>query len=199
MTRIIRHLLDFGRAAGTSKTHVDLNAIAKTATDLLLPVAEKRGCSIVFVPRGASTALVANAAEIEQVITNLVLNGIQAMPDGGEVRVSTGVESRVDAAGAVVSYACVVVEDEGVGIAPSDLPRVFDPFFTTKDVGEGTGLGLSISYGIVQDHGGLLEVANRRHGGTRFKALLPLAEAPARAPPSEGTRDAAGRRRDVRT
>ena len=67
---------------------------------------------------------------------------------------------------------------KGGGIRADDLPHIFDPFFTTKDVGEGTGLGLSITYGIVQDHGGFLEVASRPQGGTRFSVLLPIPEPP---------------------
>ena len=178
MSRTIRQLLDFGRAAGSSKAPVELNELVSVTKDLLSPVAAERGCTIHFEPAQASIALLANASEIEQVITNLLLNGMQAMPDGGELRLRTTVESRAAETGAGASYACIVVEDKGIGISAEDLPRIFDPFFTTKDVGEGTGLGLSITYGIVQDHGGFLEVASRPRGGTQFKVLLPIPEPP---------------------
>ena len=174
MSRTIRQLLEFGRAAGSSKAPVELNELVAVTKDLLSAVATERGCSIHFEPAQSSIALLANASEIEQVLTNLLLNGMQAMPNGGELRLRTTVELREAETGAEASYACVVVEDDGIGISADDLPRIFDPFFTTKDVGEGTGLGLSITYGIVQDHGGFLEVASRPHGGTRFKVLLPI-------------------------
>jgi signal transduction histidine kinase len=178
MTRTIRQLLDFGRAAGSSKASVELNELASVTKDLLSHVAAERHCSIHFEPAPSSISLLANASEIEQVLTNLLLNGMQAMPDGGDLRLRTTIESRVEEGGAIASYACVDVEDEGIGITAEDLPHIFDPFFTTKEIGEGTGLGLSITYGIVQDHGGFLEVARRPQGGTRFKVLLPIADQP---------------------
>ena len=178
MSRIIRQLLDFGRAAGASKAPIELNELAVMTKDLLTPAATDRGCAIHFEAEHASISILANAYEIEQVITNLVLNGMQAMPEGGDLHLRTAVESRVQESGTVASYACVVVEDEGIGISAEDLPHIFDPFFTTKDVGEGTGLGLSITYGIVQDHGGFVEVSSRPHGGTSFKVLLPIADQP---------------------
>jgi signal transduction histidine kinase len=172
---IIRHLLDFGRGTGNSKAGVDLNDLAAETAALLLTTALQRECTLSFAPAAGAIPLVANASELEQVMTNLVLNGLQAMPRGGELRLSTCIEERVEPGGSGRRYGCVVVEDRGDGISAEDLPRIFDPFFTTKDVGDGTGLGLSISYGIVQDHGGHLEVASREGGGTRFTALLPLA------------------------
>jgi signal transduction histidine kinase len=177
MSRLMRQLLDFGRAAGGGKVRVDLNGLARATGELLHPLALKRGCSLVVEPHEAPLPILANGAEIEQVLTNLVVNGIDAMPRGGQLHLRTGIDSRVDRSGDAHGYACAVVEDEGTGIAPEDLQRIFDPFFTTKDVGEGTGLGLSISYGIVQDHGGTLEVTTRKGRGSRFKMLLPLHEA----------------------
>jgi signal transduction histidine kinase len=178
MSRIIRQLLDFGRSAGASKAHVELNELAVLTKDLLAPVAAERGCAIHFEPQRSTIAILANAAEIEQVITNLALNGMQAMPEGGVLRLRTSVEARGQKAGCGPFYACVAVEDEGSGISAEDLPHIFDPFFTTKDVGEGTGLGLSITYGIVQDHGGFVEVSSCPHGGSSFKVLLPMPDPP---------------------
>ena len=116
-------------------------------------------------------AIEVNASEIEQVISNLVINGLHAMSEGGVLRVRT---LRRTAPGRP-DHACVVVEDEGTGISPENLPHIFDPFFTTKDVGAGTGLGLSVSYGIVQDHGGTIDVRSEVGKGTRFEVRLPLA------------------------
>jgi two-component system, NtrC family, sensor kinase len=105
------------------------------------------------------------AGQLNQVWMNLLANAAHAVKDGGSVSVST--ESRGD---------CVVVRvrDTGCGIAPEDLPRVFDPFFTTKPVGEGTGLGLSVTYGIVERHGGRIEVESRLGEGTVFTVTIPV-------------------------
>ncbi|HYY93146.1 MAG TPA: ATP-binding protein [Pyrinomonadaceae bacterium] len=105
------------------------------------------------------------AGQLNQVWMNLLANAAHAVQDGGSVSVAT--ESRGD---------CVVVRvrDTGCGIAPENLPRVFDPFFTTKPVGEGTGLGLSVTYGIVERHGGRIEVESRLGEGTVFTVMIPV-------------------------
>ena len=105
---------------------------------------------------------------IEQVITNLLTNAIQATPSGGRVTLHVGVRDQTFE---------VRVEDTGTGIPVELLPRVFEPFFTTKERGTGTGLGLSVSHAIVRQHGGTLEVANRPEGpGARFTMRLPFVE-----------------------
>jgi len=167
---IIRHLLEFGRRGGTSKTVVDLDHVARATVDLLRATAQKSKVTIAFTPAGVPVRTRANSSEIEQVLSNLLLNGIQAMPRGGLLRVHTSIETRPEAS----SFACVTVQDEGAGISEADLPRIFDPFFTTKGVGQGTGLGLSVSHGIVHDHGGGIDVRSAV-GDTTFIVLLPLA------------------------
>ncbi|HML79279.1 sensor histidine kinase [Geobacter sulfurreducens] len=103
--------------------------------------------------------------QLRQVFTNLVLNAIQAMPDGGSLTVAT---ARDEEGGTCT----VSVSDTGRGIAPENLKRIFSPFFTTKS--EGTGLGLSVSYGIVKDHGGNILVESTEGEGTTFRVVLPL-------------------------
>jgi two-component system NtrC family sensor kinase len=105
--------------------------------------------------------------QLEQVFVNLSLNACEAMPNGGTLLVST---SRED--GDVV----VRVTDTGCGIKVDHLDQIFEPFFTTKPVGKGTGLGLSVSYGIVQQHGGTLEVESEEGKGTTFTVRLPCDE-----------------------
>ena len=102
-------------------------------------------------------------------LANVVLNAIQAMPNGGTVRLSCR------PAPDDPSMALITVRDEGTGIAPGNLPHIFDPFFTTKAVGEGTGLGLSVSYGIIEDHGGTIAVESELGKGTTFTIRLPAA------------------------
>jgi two-component system NtrC family sensor kinase len=106
------------------------------------------------------------AGQLNQVWMNLLVNAAQAIGAGeGEIRIktSTGEES-----------VTIVISDTGDGISPEYLNRIFDPFFTTKPVGEGTGLGLSISFGIVERHGGTIEVKTKRGEGTTFAVTLPI-------------------------
>jgi signal transduction histidine kinase len=102
---------------------------------------------------------------------NILMNAVDAMPEGGRVTVSTNRQERGES-----PFVEVHIADTGVGIPPEDLPRIFDPFFTTKDVGKATGLGLSVSYGIVRAHGGFIEVKSEVGAGTTFTVALPVQE-----------------------
>ena len=104
--------------------------------------------------------------QLQQVFVNLSLNACEAMPDGGTLLISTTCES---------DRVVIKVTDTGSGIKPEHLDKIFEPFFTTKPVGKGTGLGLSVSYGIVQQHGGTLEVESQERKGTTFTITLPTA------------------------
>jgi len=170
ITAIIRHLLDFGRRSGSPAADLELDRAVGRSVELLAATARKRGIQVVFDGGAAGQRVRASSRELEQVVSNLMLNGIQAMVRGGSLRVATGVERRGD-----VSYGTISVADEGGGIAEDHLPRIFDPFFTTKGVGEGTGLGLSVSYGIVSDWGGRIEVTSRPGQGATFVVLIPSA------------------------
>ncbi len=118
-------------------------------------------------------------SQIQQVISNIIENAIHAMPQGGTVavRVEPGpFRATGNVHASEQPAARVSIEDQGVGIPAENLDHIFDPFFTTKEVGKGTGLGLSIAYGIVQDHGGWIEVSSQTGKGSRFLIYLPLAE-----------------------
>ena len=118
--------------------------------------------------------------QIQQALTNLVVNAIHAMPAGGRLTVQLGrgpASPPPEASGAAAvsgEFARLVVVDEGAGIAPELVSRVFEPFFTTKEVGEGTGLGLSVAYGIAHDHGGWISVESEVGRGSRFSLYLPV-------------------------
>jgi len=104
---------------------------------------------------------------LQQVFLNLFINAIQAMLDGGSLTIRA--YSTLDA-----QWLKAEVKDTGIGIDHQDLPRIFDPFYTTKQVGRGTGLGLSVSYGIVEKHGGHIEVQSQKGKGSTFTVVLPL-------------------------
>ena len=108
---------------------------------------------------------VGDGQRIEQVIINLVLNSIDAMPGGGNLRIATSLDG---------PNVRLEIGDTGEGIAPENLDKIFDPFFTTKEPGKGTGLGLSVSYNIVREHGGNISVKSEEGQGTRFVITFPL-------------------------
>ena len=116
-----------------------------------------------------SLPMVGSSGQMQQVVMNLVQNACDATAARASPHLS--IHGELGAGEVVVLH----FSDNGPGIPPEHLPRLFDPFFTTKPVGQGTGLGLSISYGIVERHGGKLEVANASKGGAEFMLVLPLA------------------------
>jgi signal transduction histidine kinase len=182
MTNIIRQLLEFARKRGAHKARRDLGPLVSEAVHLLRPLSEKRGITLALEPppRTVETMASVDPAQFEQVITNLVMNAIQAMPGPGTVKVTLSREfaaPRSQVEDGDSEYLCVRVQDEGGGIADEHLPHIFEPFYTTKDVGEGTGLGLSVSYGIIEEHGGWIDVVSEMERGSTFSVFLPPSEA----------------------
>ncbi|HEY8038407.1 MAG TPA: HAMP domain-containing sensor histidine kinase [Polyangiaceae bacterium] len=176
MTRIIRQLLEFARRRGPRKERRDVTGVAQHTLELLRPLADRQHVALALESGGPQETNV-DAVQIEQALTNLVVNAVQAMPGGGTVEVSVGRERArppPDHGATEGEWVAVRVRDTGEGIAPEHLPHVFEPFFTTKDVGSGTGLGLSVAYGIVRDHGGWIDVASRPESGTTFSLFLPV-------------------------
>jgi two-component system NtrC family sensor kinase len=180
MTTIIRQLLEFARRRGPAKEPSDIARLALRTLELLRPLAARQRVTLAFDepagPQGASV----DAGQIEQALTNLIINAVQAMKDGGTVHVSVLREhapappGRAGSRGADEDWIAVRVRDEGQGIEADHLPHVFEPFFTTKDVGSGTGLGLSVAHGIVQDHGGWFDVSSELGRGSTFTFFLPV-------------------------
>lgn len=180
MTVIIRQLLDFTRRP---KQHISLENVAvlvKQVFQLLYPMASKQHIQFSMV-REDNTAVdvYIDSSQIQQVLVNLLMNGIQAMPDGGkiEVRLSNAHLPAVEAEGGRMElYLKVQIHDEGEGIEQENLEKIFTPFFTTKKIGTGTGLGLSIAHGIVEDHDGWITVESGVQHGACFTIYLPMRE-----------------------
>jgi signal transduction histidine kinase len=176
MARIIRHLLDFACRRAPHRSETDLRQAADLALGLLAPLAKKNGVKLRRTEESATVVAQVDADQIQQVLTNLVVNAIQAMPRGGAVIVDVR-RVRASAAGATAKgeadFGRIDVRDEGPGIAADVLPKIFDPFFTTKGAGEGTGLGLSVADGIVREHGGWMEVESAPGKGSCFSIFLP--------------------------
>ncbi len=175
MTLIIRQLLDFARRRGPRLGVRDLRQVARGTLDMLKPLAEKHGVSVTLRDEGPPVPAEVDATQLQQALTNVAMNGIQAMRGGGELRVAVERAHAVPPPGhgaAPGEYACIRVDDQGAGIPADQIPHVFEPFFTTKDVGEGTGLGLSVAWGILREHGGWIDVASTPGRGTSFRLYL---------------------------
>jgi signal transduction histidine kinase len=163
--RIIEQLLGYARVQPPHIAPTPLSGVFSNVLSLLdHELAQRKARVEVSIPT-ALPDLAADPHLLEQVFVNLLLNAVDAMSDGGDVRVAA------QARGDLIE---VCVEDTGCGIPPESLPRIFDPFFTTKKVGEGTGLGLSVVYGIVKDHGGTIEVKSEPGVGTTFLITFPV-------------------------
>ncbi|MFO0740520.1 MAG: HAMP domain-containing sensor histidine kinase [Labilithrix sp.] len=175
VTKIVRQLLDFARRRVPNRTEVDLYELADRTTQLLSALAKKARVDVKVTPV-ENVKVKIDSAQIEQALTNLVINGIHAMPDGGDLTITVKEEQAAprDQPDRVKRCAVVEVSDSGVGISDANLERIFEPFFTTKGVGEGTGLGLSVTHGIVADHGGWMMATSKEGEGSRFTLYLPV-------------------------
>jgi two-component system NtrC family sensor kinase len=162
---VVQNLRLFSRLDEAEVKRVDLNEGIES-TMRLLSGYYKSGRINLIRDFGEIPQVNCYAAQLNQVWMNVLVNAAQAIGTGaGEVRITTRCEGRT---------VMVSVSDNGPGISPEQLKRIFDPFFTTKPVGEGTGLGLSISHGIIERHGGKIEVESATGKGTTFTISLPI-------------------------
>ena len=167
---IVRQLLDFSQQHPPELALADINGMIEGLVPLFLHSVKSmkdRGVRLVKDLGEGLPPILVDKHQIEQVLVNLLLNAIQAVEGEGEgaIEISTRFEG---------SRFMIKVSDNGAGIPPENLPRIFDPFFTTKGVGKGTGLGLSVSRGIIERHGGRIEVESSGGRGTVFKVYLPV-------------------------
>lgn len=177
MTKIVRGLLEFARRKPSQKAPADLCEIAQRTIDLLAPLAKKNRVDLRLAAEKGSSVANVEAGQVEQALTNLVVNGVHAMKNGGDLVIDVRALEAVPPAGTAGTkgpYLRLSVRDRGTGITAEDLTHVFEPFFTTKDVGEGTGLGLSVTYGIMSDHGGWIDVESEPGKGSCFSLYFPL-------------------------
>ncbi len=170
--KIVQDLKDFSRVdARLEWEAVDLHAGIDSTLNIVNN--EIKYKADVVKHYGALPEVQCLPSEMNQVFMNLLVNAAHAITaERGTITIHTGVEG---------PNAWVEVSDNGTGIAAENLQRIFDPFFTTKPVGKGTGLGLSLSYGIVQKHGGRMEVSSELGVGTRFRVTIPIKHEPAPA------------------
>jgi len=176
ITVIIRQLLDFARRRTTQKTSVDLRRLVQQTLNLLSPLGHKQKVDLCHNSDDTPMMVNVDAAQIQQVLMNILTNSLHAMPQGGKVDIGIRfdqVRPPDGHGGTEGEFLCLCVQDQGKGISEDDIGHIFEPFFTTKDTGEGTGLGLSIAYGIVREHGGWIDVKSELGKGSCFSVYLP--------------------------
>jgi len=164
---VIKKLMLFARQMPPQKTMVNLNQVVEDGLYFLESRCAKEGIKVIRQLPPDLPEVTADQSQITQVLVNIVVNAIQAMPNGGELILRTFASDK---------FVALVVRDTGVGMEKTVQNRIFQPFFTTKDVGVGTGLGLSVVYGIVTSHGGSIEVDSEVGKGTEIKVMLPISD-----------------------
>ncbi len=170
--RIVRNLLDFARESGSEAEALDVADIVDETLQLSANQFKLANVKVRVESRQDLPSVYGDAQQLEQVFLNIVLNALDAMPDGGRLDISIDLTDDRE-------YLEVAFEDTGTGIPPHKLTDIFDPFFTSKKRGKGTGLGLALSLDIVKRHGGDIRVRSEMGHGTTFTVVLPVPKVPA--------------------
>jgi len=173
-SKITQTILEFGRKSEPTENDVDLGAFISQVTSMITKKASVQGIRLKKEISEQTPLLRADAAQLQQVLLNLLNNAIDAITDrhgceGGELSIQAGPDTN--------GRVKISVRDNGAGISPDNLKKIFAPFFTTKPPGKGTGLGLYVCYGIIEGMGGTMEVESQRGVGTTFVVRLPASSA----------------------
>ncbi|HEX6864515.1 MAG TPA: ATP-binding protein, partial [Thermoanaerobaculia bacterium] len=167
--KIVRDFLLFARRSGGELALHALNPIVDQSLAILRHHLEMSRVALSWTPLEGDDAIVCDAGQIQQALVDLFVNAVEAMPEGGTLTVALhGLGKEVE----------IAVADTGIGIPADALPKIFEPFFTTKEGKVGAGLGLSVVYGIVERHGGRIEVDSELGKGTAFRLILPRRREP---------------------
>ncbi len=171
-TRIIRNLLDFARQSEPSMRPLEINKIIDAA---LLLVENQINLENISLEKHLDPDLplvMADFDKIQQVLINIILNAIQAMPDGGNLTITTSAAKGIKIDDTPKDTVKIDIRDSGIGIPKENLNKLFNPFFTTKEKGKGVGLGLSVVHGIIGKHKGKIDVESEPDAGTTFTIYL---------------------------
>jgi PAS domain S-box-containing protein len=171
ITDIVRQMSTFSRPDSTNIKYAQLNDILRSSLDLMR--LDKRMKSTIEIAVNLDPELpktMIDEGQISQIFINIILNALDAMPEGGTLRVATRRGSDDQGRDAIL----MEFADTGVGIPAGDIEKIFDPFYTTKEAGKGTGLGLAVSYSIIKRHKGDIKVESQLGKGTTFTLILPV-------------------------
>ena len=176
LERMLRELLDFASPSGRERNVIEVSALVGDVLTLAQPPAQERGVHLIFTAAKGSLSVIGDGDQLKRALLNIVLNGVQAMPHGGNLTVTAS--PAFSEGGLAVN---ITVQDTGSGISPHNLKRVLEPFFTTRQ--EGTGLGLALAKKTAEAHGGLLRIESSPLSGTCVTLCLPVQA----AEPSDAT------------
>ena len=165
---IIKKLMLFARQVPPNKSNVNLNQLLEEGLYFFEARCAKAGINLARITATNLPLITGDQSQLNQVLVNLVVNSIQAMPDGGKLTIVTSSN---------VNHVSLIVEDTGQGMSEEILNKIFIPFFTTKEINEGTGLGLAVVHGIVTSHKGKIKVTSTVNKGTRFEIQFPISPA----------------------
>jgi PAS domain S-box-containing protein len=171
-TRIIRNLLDFARQSEPNIRPVDINKVLEAA---LLLVGHQIDLENIKLEKKSDAQLplvLADFDKIQQVLINIIMNAIQAMPEGGVLTIATSVAKGITIGESLKDTVRIDIRDTGVGITKENMAKLFTPFFTTKEKGKGVGLGLPVVHGIIEQHKGKIKVDSKPNMGTTFSIYL---------------------------
>ncbi|MBI5963987.1 MAG: GAF domain-containing protein [Chloroflexi bacterium] len=166
---VVRRLLDFSRQGERIRSQADLNEVVNDVIALTRHLIQTNRVALTLDLDESLPWIFIDRNQMKQVLLNLIHNALQAMPNGGGLQVSTRIVEREER-----NWAVMAIKDSGVGITPADQVRIFEPFFTTRGDRGGTGLGLSVTFGIVTDHGGMIEISSEPEKGSTFSVWLPM-------------------------
>jgi signal transduction histidine kinase len=172
--RIVDGLLSLTRRAEFTPSKISLAQLIGQTLLLMRTQAQEQSIEILCEEQPQEAYVMADAAQLKQLALNLVMNAMQAMPNGGRLQIDLNLRSQALGLPGEKDWAVISITDTGCGIPPETLDRVFDPFFTTKP--RGTGLGLSTCYAIVKQHNGDIEISSQENKGTTVNVRLPLAK-----------------------
>jgi signal transduction histidine kinase len=176
---LVRQILDFSRKVDARKERLELSRFVESTLDLLTRTAPSN-VKFVLDLEPNSGEIEFNATKLQQVLANLIVNAVHAMPSGGTITIRTERRhiQRTDPEAVSIpcgNWACLSVGDTGMGMSKETAARIFEPFFTTKPAGQGTGLGLAQVYGLITKNGGELDVRSELGVGSTFTIFLPEA------------------------
>lgn len=179
---IVKSLLDFSRQTEITPEATDINRLIENTARLMKNQAHVKGVDLSFEGAAGLSELTLDRNQFQSVLINMIINALDATPAEGRIGIRTRATGMGQEGGVEIA-----ISDTGHGISPDHMEKLFEPFFTTKEVGKGTGLGLAVSAGIVERHGGTVEVKSRAGAGTTFTLWLPhhRQEVPAAAAEAE--------------
>ncbi len=164
---IVKKLLIFARQMPPQKIKVNVNQLVDEALNFFKSRCTQEGVELTCSFSPNLPGVDADPSQLNQVVVNLIVNALQAMPQGGDLKIQTSYQD---------NQVLLIVEDTGIGMNEEVVEKIFTPFFTTKEVGKGTGLGLPVVHGIITSHGGSVRVKSKAGQGTRFEIQLPTAK-----------------------